>query len=313
MITLKDRYLGALVGLACGDAVGTTVEFSPRATFKPVTGMDGGGPFSLKPGQWTDDTSMALCLAVSLLEKGAFDPADQMTRYRNWMERGYLSSTGSCFDIGMTVRAALGRFQTGGDPYCGSTDPRSAGNGSLMRLAPVVLFAYPERSAMMRLAADSSRTTHAAPEAIECCQLFALLIGAALAGTPKDALLASVDHAFDEPKVAAIARGEFLSKSESQVFGTGYSVASLEASLWCFFNTDSFEEAVLRAANLGDDADTTAAITGQIAGAFHGIEGIPSAWRSKISMRDDVESMAAALFDRVDRPRVPSDLMRARP
>ena len=125
MITLKDRYLGALVGLACGDAVGTTVEFSPRATFKPVTGMEGGGPFSLKPGQWTDDTSMALCLAVSLLEKGAFDPADQMTRYRNWMERGYLSSTGSCFDIGMTVRAALGRFQTGGDPYCGSTDPRS--------------------------------------------------------------------------------------------------------------------------------------------------------------------------------------------
>lgn len=297
-MSLRDRYLGALVGLACGDAVGTTVEFSPRGSFKPVTGMHGGGPFALQPGQWTDDTSMALCLAESLLEKGAFDPADQMARYCNWMEWGYLSSTGSCFDIGMTVREALGRFQPGADPYCGSTDPRSAGNGSLMRLAPAVLFAHPDRASLLRHAADSSRTTHAAPEAVECCQLFALLISAALAGTPRHELLASVDIAFAEPKVAAIAQGDFLSMSESQVFGTGYCVASLEASLWCFFNTASFEEAVLRAANLGDDADTTAAITGQIAGAFYGVDGIPAAWRSKISMGEEIERMAAALFER---------------
>ncbi len=303
-MSLRDRYLGALVGLACGDAVGTTVEFSPRGSFKPVTGMHGGGPFSLQPGQWTDDTSMALCLAESLLEKGAFDAADQMARYCNWMEWGYLSSTGSCFDIGMTVREALGRFQPGADPYCGSTDPRSAGNGSLMRLAPAVLFAHPDRASVLQHAADSSRTTHAAPEAVECCQLFALLISAALAGTPRHELLASVDTVFAEPKVAAIARGDFLSRSESQVFGTGYCVASLEASLWCFFNTASFEEAVLRAANLGDDADTTAAITGQIAGAFYGVDGIPAAWRGKISMGEEIERMAAALFERSERSHV---------
>lgn len=297
MIATKDRYLGALVGLACGDAVGTTVEFSPRGTFTPVTDMTGGGPFALKAGQWTDDTSMALCLAESLLAKG-FDAADQMTRYRNWMEWGYLSSTGTCFDIGMTVRAALDRYTPGGDPYCGSTDARSAGNGSLMRLAPVVLFAHPDRSQLVKLAADSSRTTHGAAEAIECCELFALIISAALSGKPKDQLLAIVDRVFHEPKVAAIARGEFMEKSEADVHGTGYSVASLEASLWCFFHTDSFEAAVLRAANLGDDADTTAAIVGQIAGAFYGVEAIPEKWRNLISMREEIEEMAASLYSR---------------
>jgi ADP-ribosyl-[dinitrogen reductase] hydrolase len=143
-LSLKSRYMGALVGLACGDAVGMAVEFSPRGSFQLVTGMIGGGPFGLKPGQWTDDTSMALCLAESLLSKGAFDPADQMTRYLNWWHWGYLSSTGDCFDIGMTVQRALAHFQISGDPFSGSLDPASAGNGSLMRLAPVVLFAYPD-------------------------------------------------------------------------------------------------------------------------------------------------------------------------
>lgn len=300
MTAVKDRFLGALLGLACGDAVGTTVEFSPRGSFPPVTGMDGGGPFSLKAGQWTDDTSMALCLAESLLAKDGFDAADQMTRYRNWMEWGYLSSTGVCFDIGMTVREALGRYHPGGDPFCGSTDPHSAGNGSLMRLAPAVLFAHPDHDSLLTIAAASSRTTHAAPEAVECCQLFALAISAALAGRPKDRLLADIGVIFSEPKVAALVRGEFVSKPESQVFGTGYSVASLEAALWCFFNTSTFEDAVLRAANLGDDADTTAAIAGQIAGAFYGADAIPAQWRSKIFMREEIEQMASAFFNKFE-------------
>ena len=139
-LTLSDRYRGSLLGLACGDALGTTVEFKPRGSFPDVTDMTGGGPFNLKPGQWTDDTSMALCLAESLLNKGGFNAADQMGRYLNWWQWGYLSATGDCFDIGMTVREALARFQASGDPFAGSTAPYSAGNGSLMRLAPVVLF-----------------------------------------------------------------------------------------------------------------------------------------------------------------------------
>ena len=119
MNTLKDRFIGALAGLACGDAVGTTVEFSPRGSFAPVTDMTGNGPFNLKAGQWTDDTSMALCLAESLVEKQAFDARDQMSRYLNWWQWGYLSATGSCFDIGNTVRDALARFRDTGEPYSG--------------------------------------------------------------------------------------------------------------------------------------------------------------------------------------------------
>lgn len=157
---LSARYLGAFVGLACGDAVGTTVEFSPRGSFAPVTGMVGGGPFRLKPGQWTDDTSMALCLAESLLTRGAFDPHDQMTRYLDGWRSGYSSSTGECFDIGIATRAALARFRQTGEPLSGSTDPATAGNGALMRLAPVVLYFYPVIEKVVTHAAESSLATH---------------------------------------------------------------------------------------------------------------------------------------------------------
>src|SRR5262245_23797377 len=131
------RFRGCLLGLAVGDAVGTSVEFQPRGTFQPLTDMVGGGPFRLMPGQWTDDTSMALCLASSLLERRGFDARDQMERYCRWVSSGYWSSNGRCFDLGRTVAAALHRFQQSGEPLSGSTNPFSAGNGCIMRLAPV--------------------------------------------------------------------------------------------------------------------------------------------------------------------------------
>jgi ADP-ribosyl-[dinitrogen reductase] hydrolase len=137
---LASRQRGCLLGLACGDAVGTTVEFCERGGFPPVTDMTGGGPFCLPVGAWTDDTSMALCLASSLVELGRFDPADQMRRYCQWHENGYLSSTGRCFDIGLAVRESLARFQRSGNPFSGRPDPQSAGNGCIMRLAPVPMF-----------------------------------------------------------------------------------------------------------------------------------------------------------------------------
>ncbi len=203
--SLTERYRGALLGLACGDAVGTTVEFKPRGSFQPLTDMVGGGPFNLKPGQWTDDTSMALCLAESLLNKNGFDATDQIGRYLNWWKWGYLSSTGECFDIGMTVSQALSQYQQTGEPFAGSADPYTAGNGSLMRLAPVVLFYFPDVEQVRKFAADSSRTTHAAPEAIECCLLFAELIGKTLLGTAKNILLEHALTTFTQPKVAALA------------------------------------------------------------------------------------------------------------
>lgn len=295
-ITLLDRYRGSLLGLACGDAVGTTVEFMPRGSFSPVTDMLGGGPFNLKPGQWTDDTSMALCLAESLLHKGGFDATDQMGRYLNWWKWGYLSSTGECFDIGMTVREALGAFQQSGEAFAGSTDPYSAGNGSMMRLAPVVLFYFPDLENIRLFAAQSSRTTHAAQEAVECCLLLAEAVSNALGGVSKEQVLRFSNTSLSAPKVAALARGDYRGKTHAEIVGSGYAVASLEAAFWCFDNSASFAEAVLAAANLGDDADTTAAIVGQLAGAYYGVHAIPIGWLGRLWMRDEIQEAADALY-----------------
>jgi len=112
----RSRFRGTLLGLAAGDALGTTLEFKRPGTFEPITEMVGGGPFRLAPGQWTDDTSMALCLAASLVEIGGFDPRDQVERYLRWLREGYMSSTGTCFDIGRTVRTSLALYEQSGDP-----------------------------------------------------------------------------------------------------------------------------------------------------------------------------------------------------
>ena len=162
---LHARYLGCLLGLAVGDALGATLEFKSPGTFAPITDMIGGGPFGLQPGEWTDDTSMALCLAESLIERPTFDPIDQLERYVRWWRTGYLSSNGRCFDIGSTVRSALIRFERSHEPYGGLTDSDSAGNGSLMRYAQDPIAAI-ERSG------ESSRTTHGTLAAVDACRYF---------------------------------------------------------------------------------------------------------------------------------------------
>lgn len=292
---LGARFRGCLLGLACGDAVGTTVEFSPRGSFAPLTGMTGGGPFALRPGEWTDDTAMALCLAASLVERQGFDAPDQMARYCRWQRDGYMSSNGRCFDIGTTVARALERYRRDGNPFAGDSDPRTAGNGALMRLAPVVMFYSGSAAEAFRWAGESTRTTHAAPEAIECSGLFGWQLRAALAGRSKAEILAPVGPQAFSPKVQAIADGAYRTKSRAAIRGSGYCVAALEAALWCFAQTDTFEQAVLAAANLGDDADTTAAICGQLAGAYYGADAIPAAWRAQLVRRAEIETLADAL------------------
>src|SRR5262245_19633419 len=184
-----DRFRGCLLRLATGDAVGTTLEFRARGTFEPLTDMIGGGPFHLKPGQWTDDTSMALCLATSLVERKEFDADDQMRRYCRWQKSGYLSSNGSCVDIGGTVVAALGRYRQDGNPFAGSTHPRAAANGCIMRLAPIPIYFFPVLDAVEQWAGESSRTTHGATECIDACRLLGRIICRALLGRPKDEVL----------------------------------------------------------------------------------------------------------------------------
>jgi len=293
---LLERFRGCLLGLATGDAVGTTVEFQRRGSFSPVTDMVGGGPFNLQPGQWTDDTSMALCLATSLIEVGAFDAQDQMNRYCQWYEQGYLSSTGRCFDIGNTVSQALQQYKRSGNPFSGSTHPRSAGNGCLMRLAPVPMFYFPDRDRMLHFAAESCRTTHGAAECIDASRLLADLLFRAFSGASKAAILFDSDPAIvPSPSIQAIARGDYQQKSVHEIRGTGYVTESLEAALWCFWSTETYEQAILAATNLGDDADTTAAICGQVAGAYYGTSGIPPHWLSRLAMRDEITELADQL------------------
>ena len=298
-MTQIERYRGCLLGLAVGDALGTTLELLSPGSFTPIRDMVGGGPFRLSPGEWTDDTSMALCLAESLINCQDMDLSDQMQRYLRWYREGYLSSTGACFDIGNTVRSALEKFEKTGNHRSGSTDPFSAGNGSIMRLAPVPMYFADDLPASIRNSARSSLTTHGTGTAVDACRYFGALITGALNGVAKSDLLSDEYFTDEDPlteEIEQIARGSFKEKQPPDIKGTGYVVQSLEAALWAFDRSDSFESGCLMAVNLGDDADTTGAVFGQIAGAYYGEAGIPNSWVSKIALKDLIRSFADQIF-----------------
>jgi ADP-ribosyl-[dinitrogen reductase] hydrolase len=295
-LPIVDRALGCLLGLAIGDAVGTTLEFEERDRCPPIVDMVGGGPFGLEPGQWTDDTSMALCLAESLIAKDELDPDDLMRRFVRWWRQGENSVTGRCFDIGITTREALVRFVEDGNPQAGSTDPDTAGNGSIMRLAPVVLRWHNDAEYAVAAASLQGRTTHAAPQAVAGCRLLAdLLLDAIATGDKAEALKT---RRSDDPTVDRVAQGSWKGKSRAAVRSDGYVVHTLEAALWSVDRTGSFEEAVLTAANLAGDADTVAAVAGQIAGAVYGKSAIPQGWLRRLAWCERIEEVGRGLVSR---------------
>jgi ADP-ribosyl-[dinitrogen reductase] hydrolase len=298
-----DRALGCLLGLAVGDAVGAAVEFRARDSFSPLTDMIGGGPFHLAPGEWTDDTTMALCLAESLLVMHTVDQRDLMTRFQGWLERGENTVSGRCFDIGVTTRAAIESFAADGFPAAGSTDARSAGNGSLVRLAPLAIYSVglPDET-ISALVQRQSRTTHGALECIHACRLFLSQLLDALSGADKKGALRPRVMSLS-PKLLFINAGEYKTKDRSLIKSSGYVVHTLEAALWAIWHTDSFRDAVLTAANLGDDADSVAAVAGQMAGALYGASAIPTAWRMRLAWHDRIEILADALFAMSTTPR----------
>jgi ADP-ribosyl-[dinitrogen reductase] hydrolase len=293
-----DRAIGALLGLAVGDAVGTTLEFRSPGTFAPIDDMVGGGPFQLEPGEWTDDTSMALCLAESLLDTRAMDLEDQLRRYLLWYEGGYLSSNGACFDIGNTIRGGLERFRRTGQAIDPEPDEHAAANGSLMRLAPVPIVWHSDPAEAAAQSAESSLTTHAARRPVDACRLMGAIVSALINGTSFEAVSAPTFWEWGDlhREVADIAAGAWKHKEPPAIKGTGYCIAALEAALWAVGRADDFRSAVLRAANLGGDADTTAAIAGQIAGARWGASAIPDAWLNRVVARDRITSLARGLY-----------------
>ncbi|SOR31361.1 ADP-ribosyl glycohydrolase family protein [Methylorubrum extorquens] len=293
---IRDRALGALVGLAVGDAIGTTVEFEQRGSFDPVTDMIGGGPFNLKPGEWTDDTSMALCLADSLIARNGLDERDLLRRFCRWFRDGENSVTGHCFDIGNVTATALIHFERTGDIHAGPTDRMTAGNGSLMRLSPVAVRYWNDPDRLKDAARRQSYTTHGAQEAVDACEAFSAILAAAIQGKPlTDVLSASFGHPLSDG-VQAIIQGSWKGKHRDNIRSSGYVLHSLEAALWCVGSSGSFSEAVPEAVNLGDDSDTTGAITGQLAGAFYGLSGIPERWRKRLAWNDRIEGLADRVF-----------------
>ncbi len=291
---VTDRALGCLLGLAVGDALGTTLEFAGRDEPPALTDMVGGGPFDLAPGAWTDDTSMALCLADSLIACSGLDQHDLMQRFVRWWREGENSHNSHCFDIGTTTRAALARFQATGNPVAGLTDPQSAGNGSIMRLAPVVLCWVEEPDQAVAAARAQSLTTHGAPAAVEGCAILAeILLDAIRTGDKRTTLR---PRHCGEASIAAVALGSWRDKRREAIRSTGYVVHTLEAAMWCVDRADAFADAVLLAANLADDADTVAAVAGQIAGALWGRSTIPQHWLGRLAWRKQIEARGLQLL-----------------
>lgn len=304
----KDRSRGCLLGLAIGDALGAAVEFHRPGSFEPVTGYRGGGPHGLGPGEWTDDTSLALALADSIADVG-WDLNDQARRYVDWWRRGKYSVNGLCFDIGSTTRWSLAAFDDSGDATTsGDVSPDASGNGSIMRLAPVPIryaHLYPDDvPELARLAAESSLPTHASPQCLSACQYFAVVLAALINGEDRDEVLSRRWPAVDElrtveplhPEIDAIATGSFQRLEPPEIVGSGYVVKSLEAALWAFSRAGDFEEAVLRAVNLGNDADTTGAVCGQLAGAHWGVSGIPESLLDGLAKREMLDDAVDGLL-----------------
>lgn len=297
-----SKFKGSFLGLATGDALGLPLENKSPNTFEPIKDIVGVGILGLEPGKWTDDTSMALCLAESLIEKKGFEPIDQLERYLKWYREGYHSSTGFCFGMGRTTYLALRKFEHTRDAYCGTEDILFSGNGSIMRLTPVPMYFSNNFQKAIEMSGESSKTTHASPLCIDACYLLGSIIVGLLNGFTKEQVLSEnylKNYWSQNPlneEIEKIRMGTYKKNNPPYIMGTGYAVKCLEAALWAFHKTTTFEEGCLSAANLGHDADTTAAVFGQIAGAYYGYEAIPKKWADKIFQHELIESYAEKLI-----------------
>lgn len=303
-----DRQRGTLLGLAIGDALGAAVEFKSPGTFPKVTGFRGGGPHDLAPGEWTDDSSMALALADSIGAAG-WNLNDQACRYLAWWRKGEYSVNGRCFDIGITTQSALRRFEkTGNAKTSGDTSERASGNGSIMRLAPVpIRYAdlFPaDLEELVSYLIESSLVTHASPQCLSACAYTGLVLCGLIHGIDRQEVLDAKWEPLVQLKrihalhheVEAVAAGSFREKQPPEIVGSGYVVKSLEAALWALNDAKDFREAVLRAVNLGDDADTTGAVCGQLAGAYWGETEIPQEWREELARPEMIEKALQGLL-----------------
>jgi ADP-ribosyl-[dinitrogen reductase] hydrolase len=279
---LRDRFLGALLGAAVGDAVAVATQFRRPGKFTPVGDMLGGGPFELPRGAYSDDTAMALCLAESLLERDGFDARDQVQRYRRWQQEGHLAATGQCVGITAGTSRALARAQWRRQHFSGTHDPEAQDPETLSRVAPVVLFFFADADQAAHQAGEAARTTCQSPSVMGACRALSRALHAAVSGAPKAVILAAgAAGALDTP-----------------VAQTGESSAAqaLAAALKVFEQTANFREAVLAAANLGGTSDVVTSVCAALAGAHYTSSAIPALWRNSLSRLPLIEEFADRLL-----------------
>ncbi len=305
---IQMRIRGGLWGAVVGDALGVPVEFKSRDEVRrdPVTGMRGYGTFNLPAGSWSDDSSLLLCTADSLVH--GFDLNDMSNRFMRWYSEGLWTPYGKAFDIGNATRAAINRLKRGISPeQSGGDTERDNGNGSLMRIIPVAIcfHAIGIHEFIQRVHAMSS-ITHRHPRSLMACGIYCLIARSLIEGkTPIDAYREAIDRASDiydrDPfrqelhHFRRILGGKIGSLPEEAINSSGYVIDTLEASLWCLLNSNSYSESVLRAVNLGHDTDTTGCVTGGLAGIYYNKMSIPEEWVDVIARRDEI----AGLFDKL--------------
>ncbi|SFB87175.1 ADP-ribosyl-[dinitrogen reductase] hydrolase [Marinospirillum celere] len=299
-MSLQQAFRGGLLGLAAGDALGAPLEFSRRNAFIPVYGFSKGGPWKLNPGEWTDDTSMALCLATSLVESGGLDLHDQMQRYLRWYQEGYMSVSGNCFDIGTTTLSSLQRYKRYGIVPAGDPNPQASGNGGLMRLLPVILATWDNPLRLKSWVEAATMTTHASPDCLDASLVFADAVSRVLEGEALQEVLASPQILGGQTRGQAIERvleGNYRHLDRSELGEGFYVIEALENAFWACWKGGSLKQTLLRAANLGGDADTVAAIAGQLVGVVKGEALLPDSWKQELAWCEKLQVVADDLLD----------------
>ena len=295
----KEKLLGGVYGLAVGDALGVPVEFCSRKMLdkNPVKGMEAGGTHRQDKGTWSDDTSMVLA-TLDAMSAGGLSFGMVMDNFAKWYTEASYTAAGVVFDAGGTTSAAIHNYMLG-EPLerCGAADERSNGNGSLMRMLPMIYYVYLKYGLEINpLAVDQiyrlSGLTHAHIISKVCC-VYYVYIGMYIMEAGRDlhsAIKAAIEaveryYATEEeipPVLEKDSLMDYVSLNREDIESTGYVVHSLVSSVWCLWNSSSCEEAVLKAVNLGADTDTTGAITGSLAGIWYGMENIPIEWLKEL-------------------------------
>jgi ADP-ribosyl-[dinitrogen reductase] hydrolase len=301
---LKPLIRAALWGAITGDALGLPVQFLSREQVraKKVTGMTGNGAFNLPPGSWSDDSSLMLCTTDSLL--AGFDTADMAGRFVRWLEEGYWTPYGYAYDIGGTTLKAVTDLAHGAAPeLAGGAEEGDNGNGSLMRILPIALRYYNCPTVeLLDYAHRASCLTHRHPRAQMACGIYCLIAAELLKGRGLEAAMAGTVQTANQhynappflaewPHFERVFSGGLHEFPEEAIASGGYVIETLEAALWTLLTTTSYREAILKAVNLGWDTDTTAIVTGGLAGIIYGMESIPEEWLAEIKRRDEIEEL----------------------